>query len=81
MSAPDQPNTPESRDKARSRLRTLTRAAVFAATGATAVIGIVVAHEHPGADTRDGGTTASTSSGSGPPPRPATARSAGSARR
>ena len=37
-----------SRDQARSRLRTLTRVALFASTGATVGIGIVVAKEHPG---------------------------------
>lgn len=59
MSTSDEPNnTPESRESARSRLRNLTRGAVLAATGAAAVIGIVVANDHPGA----GGTTRTTGS-------------------
>jgi hypothetical protein len=42
-------NSPETRDRANVRLRRLTRSAVLAATGATALIGVVVAKEHPGA--------------------------------
>jgi cytoskeletal protein RodZ len=49
MSRPDERLTPEGRDRAQVRLRRLTRTAVLAATGATALIGVVVAKEHPGA--------------------------------
>lgn len=42
------PNAGASRDQARARLRNLTRVALFATTGATVGIAIVVAHEHPG---------------------------------
>lgn len=63
MAPIDQPHTPENREKARSRLRTLTRGAVFAAAGATAVIGVVVSRDHPGSGAT--GKAASTSSGSG----------------
>ena len=48
MSRPSQPSTPESRDRAQARVRTMTRAAVFAATGIAAFMGVVVAREHPG---------------------------------
>ena len=48
MSSIDQPNTPENREKARSRLRNLTRGVVVAAAGATVVIGVVVSRDHPG---------------------------------
>ncbi len=66
MSQIDQPLTPESRDKARSRLRALTRGAVFAATGATVVIGVVVSRDHPGSSSTAKVTgTSGTSSGSG----------------
>jgi hypothetical protein len=44
-----QQNSPEGRERADVRLRRLTRSAVLLATGATAVIGVVVAKEHPGA--------------------------------
>ena len=57
------PNTPERREKARSRLRTATRGAIFAATGATVVIGIVISQEHRGSTT-SAGTTPSASTGS-----------------
>ena len=43
MSRPPEPHSPESRARAQSRLRGLTRGAVLAATGATAVIAVVVA--------------------------------------
>lgn len=42
-------NTPETRRRAHLRIRLLTRSTVVAATGATALIGILVAKEHPGA--------------------------------
>ena len=41
MTHPHQHNSPQSRDRANTLLRRLTRTAVLAATGATAVIGIV----------------------------------------
>ncbi len=62
MTTLGQPHTPESRDKARARLRTLTRGAVLAATGATVAIGIVVSHDHAG---NASGSARSGSSGSG----------------
>ena len=62
MSRPSQPSTPESRDRAQARVRTLTRAAVFAATGIAAFMGIVVAREHPGSSSPPK-TTAGTGSG------------------
>ncbi len=65
MSPIDQPNTPENREKARSRLRTLTRGAIFAATGATVVIGVVVSRDHPGARSTGKGAAATTSGSSG----------------
>lgn len=45
---PKNPNAAAIRDRTRTRLRTLTNAALLAATGATVGIGVVVAHEHPG---------------------------------
>lgn len=64
MSAPHQPSTPEERDRAKSRLRTLTRSVVVAATGATVGIGILVAHDRPGARA-SGSTVASSTSSTG----------------
>ena len=49
MSRPSQPSTPAERERAQARLRTLTRGAIVAATGATVAIGVVVAHDRPGA--------------------------------
>ncbi len=64
MSAQTNSNPGAIRDKARVRLRTLTNAALLAATGATVGIGIVVAQEHPGksasGSTTSGGSTGST---------------------
>ncbi|HWF15697.1 MAG TPA: hypothetical protein VG244_05905 [Acidimicrobiales bacterium] len=60
MSLPDQPNSPATREKVQGRLRHVTRAAVLAAAGATVGIGIVVAHDHPGAS--GAGTSASNGS-------------------
>jgi hypothetical protein len=56
---PDQndQNPGASRDQARARLRKLTSVALFAATGATVGIAVVVAHEHSG--TSAAGTTTS----------------------
>jgi hypothetical protein len=47
-------HSPETRERAEIRLRRLTRSAVIAATGATALIGIIVAKEHPGASSGAG---------------------------
>ncbi len=63
MSPVEQPNTPESRERARSRLRSLTRGAVVAATGATVVIGVVVSRDHPGSGST-GKTSGAATSGS-----------------
>jgi hypothetical protein len=49
MSAAGQPSTPLGRERAKAHLRALTRGAIFAATGATVAIGVVVAHDRPGA--------------------------------
>jgi hypothetical protein len=57
MSAHKDPNAGAGRDQARARLRNLTSVALFATTGATVGIAIVVAHEHPGKSAA--GTTAS----------------------
>ena len=65
MPPTDQPNTPENRDKVRSRLRTLTRGAIFAATGATVMIGVVVSRDHPGSGHTGKGAGATTSGSSG----------------
>jgi len=59
MRRSDQYNSPESRERTDARLRHLTRAAVLAAIAASAMIGIVIAKEHPGASsaTHTAGTT------------------------
>ena len=62
MSSQRDPSAGASRDQARARLRTLTNAALLAATGATVGIGIVVAHEHPGKSAA-GATTSGQSTG------------------
>jgi hypothetical protein len=62
MPSSGQPNTPESRYRARSRLRRLTSGALVAATGATVAIGVVISHDHPG---KAAASTGSGSSGSG----------------
>ena len=49
MSESAQPSMPSDRDRARSRLRMLTRGTIVAASGATIVMGVVVAHDRPGA--------------------------------
>jgi cytoskeletal protein RodZ len=64
MSRPTPPN-PQSRDRAQQWLRRATRAIVLAATGAAAVIGIVVAQEHPGASSTSSGAGSSGSGSSG----------------
>ena len=48
MAESAQPSTPADRDRARWRLRTLTRGTIIAAAGATVVMGVVVAHDRPG---------------------------------
>ncbi len=67
MERPIQPNTPERRDRAQAWLRRATRATLLGATGAAAVIGVVVAQEHPGsgAGTTSGGTGATGSGTAG----------------
>ena len=64
MKHPNEHNTPAARRRADARVRLLTRAAVLAATGATALIGVVIAKEHPGVSaasdaTRSGGSSTS----------------------
>ncbi len=65
MTTPLHPATPAERDRAHARLRLLTRGAIVTAAGATVVLGVVVAHDHPGsaapASTKD--TTSSSSDG------------------
>jgi cytoskeletal protein RodZ len=64
MTHPNEYNTPEARQRATVRIRRLTRTAVLAAAGATALIGVFVAKEHPGASSADRatGTNPTTSS-------------------
>jgi len=62
MSERTQPSTPADRDRAHSRLRILTRGAIVAATGATLALGVVVAHDRPGA--KAVGTSANATSSS-----------------
>jgi len=62
MSRPTPQPTPSDRQNAWSRVRTLTRASVLAATGLTAVIGVVVAKEHAGSSAA---TTGSSGNGTG----------------
>jgi hypothetical protein len=62
VSHSEQPSAPQSREKIQGRLRNVTRAAVLAAAGATVGIGIVAAHDHPGASSA--GTSTGTSQGS-----------------
>jgi cytoskeletal protein RodZ len=57
MQHQSEPSTPDTRQRALVRLRRLTRSSVLAAVGATAVIGIVVADEHPGSSRDSTGTT------------------------
>ncbi len=63
MALPSEPSTPETRAKAQARVRRLTRGAVLAAAGLTALIGVVVAEEHPGSSSppKESGTAGSTS--------------------
>ncbi len=66
MASPSEPSTPETRVKAQSRVSHLTRGVVLAATGLTALIGVVVAKEHPGSSSapEESGNSSSTSTGS-----------------
>ena len=65
MTPTGEPNTPESREQATSRLRALTRAAILAAGGATVLVGVVVAHDHPGAgSSRTDGSSGTSNTGS-----------------
>ena len=66
MSPRFHPDTPGNRESVQARVRHLTRAAIFAAAGATVAIGVVVAHEHPGASAvRKGTTTSGSKTGTG----------------
>ena len=66
MSPPNQQSTPPTRERGQARVRQLTRGAALLATGATVAIGIVVAHDHPGASgVRRGATGAGSSAGTG----------------
>jgi hypothetical protein len=64
MSAQKDPNAGASRDRARARLRNLTGVALFATTGATVGIGIVVAQEHPGKSAASSTTSGRSTQGS-----------------
>ena len=67
MPRPIQPNTPQTRDRAQAWLRRATRALVLGAAGVAALIGIVVAQEHPGSTSPahgNGGTGSGSSGGS-----------------
>ena len=64
-SPPNRQHTPESRCGAQSRLRTLTTGAILAATGATVVIGVAVAREHPGSASTSNVTSGASSPSSG----------------
>ena len=70
--------TPESRREAQSRLRTLTTGAILAATGATVVIGVAVAREHPGSATTSKVTTGASNSNSNSNSNPSSSSSSGS---
>ena len=63
MPRPIQSNTPQTRDRAQAWLRRATRALVLGAIGAAALIGAVVAQQHPGSTSTAKGT-GSTGSGS-----------------
>jgi hypothetical protein len=65
MSRRIQTSTPGSREIAQARLRHLTRGVVLAVSGATVAIGILVAHEHPGASSQHKGTTTESGSTAG----------------
>ena len=61
-----QPSTPADRDRTQSRLRTLTRGVIVAATGATVALGVVVAHDRQGAGAvRSTDSTSSSSKSTG----------------
>jgi hypothetical protein len=65
MAFPSEPSTPQTREKAQSKVRHLTRGAVIAAAGLTALIGVVVAEEHPGSGSapKGSGTSSPTTNG------------------
>jgi hypothetical protein len=70
MSRPIRSSTPGSRERGQARVRLITRGAALLATGATVAIGIVVAHDHPGASSvhrgaNNSGSTAGTGTSSG----------------
>jgi cytoskeletal protein RodZ len=49
LQRPTEDHSPESRERADVLVRRLTRSAVLVATGATVLVGVIVAKEHPGA--------------------------------
>lgn len=63
MPPPLEPPSPDTRARAQVRLRRLTRAAVVGATGATALIAVAVAREHPGSTGAPGTRSASAGGG------------------
>lgn len=63
MSPKREPNASASRDQARARVRSLTRVALLATTGATVGIGVVVAHEHRGTSAASSTTSGKTTGG------------------
>ena len=64
MNPPIGPHSPDSRQRAKVRLRRMTRSAVIAAAASTALIGVVVAKEHPGASSAASSSTTTTTSSS-----------------
>ncbi|HEY1650948.1 MAG TPA: hypothetical protein VGG09_03615 [Acidimicrobiales bacterium] len=63
MPRPSESSTPAGRERVRRRLRNLTRVAILATAGATAGIGVVVAHDDPGSSSTDKGTSGQSTSG------------------
>ncbi len=57
-------NSPHSLQRARVRLRRVTQAAVVAATASTALIGLLVAQQHPGASSTNTSSSRTGSSSS-----------------
>ena len=64
MSPRMQPSPPGSRERGQARVRHLTRGAALLAAGTTVAIGIVVAHDHPGASNLHRGANSSGSTAS-----------------
>ncbi len=59
MASAHQAHRAQSREQAQSRLRFLTRGAILAAAGATAVIGVIVSREHPAGSSSSKGVSGS----------------------